>query len=133
MTVEQIKEIQKQILQAINKPVVIENPSDVMNKLNNLSVLLASASSCIPYAKTILLEARYKVMNEIYLAKECDKILKTNLPPSISTKFIETRTIKEEELFCQCERSYSALVHSIDALRSILSTIKEEMRISSNM
>lgn len=133
MKLEQILIIQAQIQTAINKPVAIENPSSVMNKLNDLSVLLASASSCIPFSKTILLESRYKVMNDIYLAKEGDKILKTNLPPSVATKFVETRTIKEEELFCQCERSYSALVHSIDALRSILSTIKTEMTISANM
>lgn len=133
MTLEQIKTIQGQIQAAINKPVALENPSSVMGKLNDISVLLASASSCIPFSKTILLEARYRVMNEIYLAKENDKTLKTNIPPSVATKFIETRTIKEEELFCQCERSYSALVHCIDALRSILSTIKQEMIISSTL
>lgn len=133
MTKDQILIVQAQIQQAVNRPVDIANPTDVMNKLNELSVLLSTGSTCIAHAKALLLKARKETLDKIYLAKEADKELKYSLSPSVVKQFVETRTIDEEVLFTMCDRNYSALVHAGDFIRSLLSTIKEEMRISSNM
>lgn len=133
MTLDQIKTVQAQIQQVISRKVDINNPTDCMHKLEQISTLLASGSTCIAHSKNILLKARKEALDRIYLAKEGDKELKKVLSPSIVNKFLETRTIDEETLFTECERNYSAIVHSGDFLRSILSCIKEEMRISATM
>ena len=133
MTEAQIRTIQAQIQTSVNRKVDINNPSDCMHKLQEISTLLASGSTCIAYSKNILLKARKEVLDKIYLSKEGDKELKKYLSPSIVNKFVETRTIEEETLYCECERNYSAIVHCGDFLRSILSTLKQEMIISSSM
>lgn len=133
MTRDQIIETQALIQSCVSRKVDINNPTDVMHKLEQLSTLLSNGSVCIAHAKNILLKARKQSLDTIYLAKEGDKELKKVLAPSIVNKFLETRTIEEETLFTMCERNYSSMVHAGDYLRSILSTIKEEMRISATI
>lgn len=133
MTLEQIKQAQLLIEGCVSKTVEISNPSSVMDKLEEISRLLSTGASCIAYSKNLLLKARKTALDSIYLAKDRDKELQKALSASVVKQFVETRTIDEETLFTICDRNYSSLVHSGDFLRSILSTVKEEMRISSNV
>lgn len=133
MTLEQIKDSQLLIEGCVSRSVEISNPSSVMDKLQEISCLLSVGATCIAYSKNLLLSARKKALDSIYLAKDRDDELRKSLSPSVVKQFVETRTIEEETLFTICERNYSSLVHSGDFLRSILSTVKEEMRISSNV
>lgn len=133
MTLQQIKDSQLLIESCVSKSIEINNPSSVMEKLEEISRLLSTGASCIAYSKNLLLKARKTALDSIYLAKDRDKELQKALSASVVKQFIETRTIDEETLYAICDRNYSSLVHSGDFLRSILSTIKEEMRISSNV
>ena len=133
MTLDQIRDSQRLIEACVSRKVDINNPSDVMTKLEEISCLLSTGASCIAYSKNLLLHARKTVLDNIYLAKESDKELKKALAPSVVSKFVETRTIDAETLHTICERNYSSLVHAGDYLRSILSTIKEELKASANI
>lgn len=51
--------------------------------------------------------------------------------PSLAKDYIGARCEKEQYEYDLCERTSRTVVHQIDALRSIISSLKEEMKIAS--
>lgn len=51
--------------------------------------------------------------------------------PSLAKDYISARCEKEQYEYDLCERTSRTVVHQIDALRSIISSLKEEMKIAS--
>jgi len=51
--------------------------------------------------------------------------------PSLAKDYVAARCDKEQFEFDLCDRCGSTLVHTIEAIRSILSALKEEMKVMS--
>lgn len=122
MSGKDLEIIQTQIETAIMNEISSHDGHAVREKLQTLSTLLASCSICIVESKRIMLKKRGE-----WVRKHAEKI--STYSPSIAKEFTNTAVVDEEILFTRCERNYSALVHSIDALRSILSCLKAEMTL----
>ena len=123
MSIKQIEDLQTDIEQTIAINVDTDNGHQVKDKLQILSTLLSTCSVCIVESKRIMLKKRGE-----WLRKHAEKV--SNYSPSIAKEFANTACIDEESLFTRCERNYSALVHCIDSLRSILSHLKSELNIN---
>ena len=117
-----IEKLQEDIERELSTAVNPDNPMEVKNKLQTLSVLLSTGSKCIPYSKRLMLQKRRD-----WLRQHAERI--KEFSPSVIKEYISTACIDEEILFVRCERNYSAVTHSIEAMRSILSILKAEMNI----
>lgn len=120
MTTEQILKLQEEIETVISAHIDPGNGHQVKDKLQTLSALLSIGSICIVESKRIMLKKRGE-----WLRKHAERV--STYSPTIAKEYANTACIDEEMLFVKCERNYSALVHSIDALRSIISYLKIEL------
>lgn len=125
MTADLIAKYQEEIETVISAHISPDNGHQVKDKLQTLSALLSTGSVCIVEAKRIMLKKRGE-----WLRKHAEKI--SGYSPTIVKEYANTACIDEEMLFLKCERNYSALVHSIDALRSIISYLKIELHDAQN-
>lgn len=116
-----IIKLQEEIESTIESAVNQLDGHQVLDKLQILSTLLATASMCIVESKRNMLKKRGE-----WLRKHAEKV--STYSPSIAKEYANTACIDEEMLFVRCERNYSAITHAIDALRSILSYLKQELR-----
>lgn len=90
----------------------------VQDKLMKLSQLIALSAECVTQAKK----------NYLYKQSEIIKINKdVIMPASILSKKIESDSWEESGMLTYCERLNAGIVHSIDALRSIISLYKTEL------
>lgn len=117
-----IEKLQDQIEQQLACSVHPDMGNEIKAKLEALSTYLGTGARCITEAKNLMLIRRRE-----WLRKHSDKI--ADLSPSIVKEYVNTACIDEEILFVRCERNYSAIVHSIDALRSLLSILKAELTL----
>lgn len=69
------------------------------------------------------------VAYELLVSSEISKA--NYFAPSLAKDYISARCEKEQYEFDLCERTARTVVHQIDALRSIISSLKEEMKIAS--
>jgi hypothetical protein len=125
MTKAQIEQMQEQIESVLKREVDHTYHLDVMHKLQQISTLMGSGSTCIAESKRILLTTRGKWLR--LHKKEFE-----GMKPSQAKEFVITSCIDEEILYVRCERNYSALTHAGEMLRSILSMIKQDMASLAN-
>lgn len=99
-----------------------ESGDEVSDSLSRLSSLLATSANCVAISEQIYNEKLGKVL--------------LRLPEKMSAtdkKLILTGELSNEKfLVTTSERQNAALVHAIDAMRSLLSYIKEEMKSQYN-
>lgn len=117
-----IEKLQDQIEQQLACSVHPDMGNEIKGKLETLSTYLGTGARCITYSKNLMLLKRRE-----WLRQHSEKI--KDFSPSIIKEFVNTACIDEEILFVRCERNYSAIVHSIDALRSLLSILKAELQL----
>ena len=95
----------------------------VQDKLIKLSSLLGLSAECMAQARKELRNKELEVLAEIQ-----SQISKT--PASIVGKLLSAKTGQEESVLLYADRLNSALVHSIDGLRTIISKYKSELEQS---
>lgn len=79
----------------------------------------------------LLADAKYNY-NELLNGEFLTAIKKTsNYPASVINKYIDTLCRDQQYLVDWCERINKACTHQLDMCRSILSTLREELRQSS--
>lgn len=115
-----IEQLQTDIENTVAAHIDPEDGHQVKDKLQVLSSLLSTCSRCIQESKRQMLTKR-----KTWLRQHAERI--SEMSPSVVKEYVNTATIDEEILVIRCERNYSAIVHSIDALRSILSILKAEL------
>ena len=123
MTRQEIERIQDQIESVLKREVDHTYHLDVMHKLAQISSLMGSGAQCIAEAKRIELTKRGE-----WLRKFRDEI--HEMKPSVAKEFVNTACIDEQILSVRCDRNYSALTHSGEMLRSVLSMIKSDMQFN---
>lgn len=123
MNREEIERIQDHIESVLKRDVDHTYHLDVMHKLTQISSLMGSGSNCMAESKRIELTRRGQ-----YLRQHEERI--SQMKPSVAKEFVNTSCIDEQILSLRCDRNYSALCHSAEILRSVLSMIKSDMQMS---
>ncbi len=95
--------------------------TDVQNKCLNLTQMMGLSSETTASAKKLLGEKE----TEIFVLKGLEK-----LQPSMAMKLLKSFCAQEIATLEYADRLNSAIVHSIDALRSVMSLYKTEMQNS---
>lgn len=99
--------------------------------IDNLGVLCKTMA----FINGQMAEAKRDLNRKKLLAYELlvsSDIAKANyFAPSLAKDYISARCEKEQYEYDLCERTSRTVVHQIDALRSIISSLKEEMKIAS--
>jgi hypothetical protein len=93
--------------------------SDVQNKCLNLTQMMGLSSETTASAKKLLGEKEV----EVFITKDLDK-----LAPQKAMKLLKSYCSQELATLEYAERLNSSIVHSIDALRSVMSLYKTEMQ-----
>jgi hypothetical protein len=119
-TVEETKKALNAIRTAIDTDIIDVDITVQQNKLLTLTQLIGLSAECNASAKKFLLMKELEVM----------KTLSVDLPPSRATKELNARCYDESALLEYADRLNSALIHSIDAIRSVMSLYKAEMENS---
>ena len=88
------------------------NGYDLAVRLNVLTTDLARSAVIVGEAKQLLEAAR---------GEAAESLVGKDIPPSLAKDIIAKRTASEGKLFMQADRLNSAIVHTIDAVRTLLS------------
>ena len=105
-------------IQVILEQKVAQEPSTLMEYLNDLSSMLGTSAQ-------IISSVQYHVESASLISVSEAK--KDGYSPQMAKVFIEGRCAEIRALYKLAERQNAALVHRIDATRSILSFTKQEM------
>ena len=103
------------------------NPEEIKERINKLQVYLARSGEMLANAKRLLND---KKSSEI--ANTIVKIAKEEcLSASAQNALVKSIAVDEQYLVDWLDRINSACVHQLDALRSLLSYEKEQLRYTS--
>jgi hypothetical protein len=119
-TIEETKKALNQIREAVDSDIIDVCIEVQQNKLLALTQLIGLSAECNASAKKFLLKKELEVM----------KTLDPGLAPSKATKELNASCYEESALLEYADRLNSALVHSIDAIRSVMSLYKTELENS---
>lgn len=108
-----------------------DNGDAVMNRISDLLSLYPQSANAIASAKwhrdTVLKEVIEDMLRK---AKDSDEgAIRAFKTPSVIKQLAEARTAELNSLLVLTERLNSTITHSLDALRSVLSNLKEERRV----
>lgn len=119
MTTEQIEKGLEQIQSLIERQATIDSPIDVMEKLNDCVNVLGMSAELVAWT-----ERKYnEKLSLLCLAKEYSKLSATD------KKMVFAGALSNEIMFhTRAIELNKALARGIDAMRSILSYVKEEMK-----
>jgi hypothetical protein len=97
-------------------------PNDIIDRLENLNILLTQSGNCLADAKY-----HQDVIVNGAIMEAVQKAYEEKLSPSVINKFVSTAAKDYNYLVNLFDRINSSAVHQIDSLRSILSYRKSEM------
>lgn len=98
-----------------------------IDQLGILCKTMAFVNSQMAEAKKAL-NNKKRIAYELLISSEIAKA--TYFAPSLAKDYIAARCEEEQYNYDICERCSRTVVHTIDAVRSIISTLKEEMKIA---
>jgi ribosomal protein S13 len=119
-SIEETKIALNAIRKALDADIVDVDIEAQKNKMIALTQLIGLSAECNASAKKILLKKELEVLSGI------DK----ELAPSRVMKMINAECNEEAAMLEYADRLNSALIHSIDAIRSVLSLYKTELENS---
>lgn len=119
-SIEETTKALNAIRKAIDADIVDVDIDAQKNKMIALTQLIGLSAECNASAKKILLKKELEVLSGI----------DSEVAPSRVTKMINAQCFEEAALLEYSDRLNSALIHSIDAIRSVLSLYKSELENS---
>lgn len=105
---------------------ISENPHEIIERINDLNVYMARSGKMLADAKLILREARAKGIED-EIAK---RINIQYLSATTQKALVESLAREENYLVDWLERINRTCTHQVDALRSLLSYEKEQLRLN---
>lgn len=99
-------------------------PNDLIERAENLAVLMAKSGQCLADARYI----QEMVVNGAIM-EALQKAYEEKLSPSTINKFVTTAARENNHLVNWLDRINATATHQIDAIRSILSYRKSEMNL----
>lgn len=119
---------------AMRRPYNAANPFEVAERIVELSQLFPSAgdaqAAAVYYANEALRIEVHEYAQELKDRAEQKDIYKPLVAPSILNAYLKSRTAEYLHMKEKAERCTAGLVHSLDALRSVLSNLKEHARMA---
>ncbi len=113
----------------MSSPFNESNHFEVSARIVEMSALLASAgnvqASAVYYAHEALRMTIHNYAQELKDRAEQKDIYKPLVSPSILNAYLKSRTAPYQYIKERAERCTAGLTHSIDALRSVLSNLKQ--------
>lgn len=100
-----------------------DNGDACVNRMQMLENYMATTGKMLADAKFHLRQKTERSIDDLYSKKE-------KLSPSVFNKYIDAVTRDVAYLVDWCGRLNAGCVHSIEACRTIISKLKEEMRIA---
>jgi hypothetical protein len=119
-TIEETTRSLNAIRTAIDTDIIDVDIEQQKNKMLALTQLIGLSAECNASAKKILLKRELEVL----------KSLNPDMSPMKVHKFVNAECSEEGALLEYADRINSGLVHSIDALRSVISLYKTELENS---
>lgn len=116
-TIEETKKALNAIRAAVDADIIDVDIDAQKNKMIALTQLIGLSAEAKASAKKILLRKELEVLSGL------DK----ELAPSVMTRRINSECYEEAALLEYSDRLNSALIHCIDAIRSVLSLYKTEV------
>ena len=115
-----------QQMQSYLEITISENPEEIIERINQLNVYMARSGKMLADAKMLLREKKASEISKTIL-----EIAKQNfLSAKAQNALVESIAQEENYIVDWTERINRACVHQIDALRSLLSYEKEQLRIT---
>ena len=99
-------------------------PNDLIERAENLAVLIAQSGQCLADAKYI----QDMVVNGAIM-EALQRAYEERLSPSTINKFVMTAAKEQNYLCTWFDRINSASVHQLDSIRTIISYRKSEMQL----
>ena len=118
MTSDEITTYLKEVQAHIDESIPPADIDSVQGKLVQLSAYLGLSAELIRFSKQNLLIRQRSVLSSLDMKA---------YTPSIAKQFVESELWLESSLYDYANRINSALVHSIDALRTIVSLYGKEL------
>lgn len=109
----------------VNQEVQADDMSILTNYCNELSTWLSTTSKCIADAEYHRDNAVVQTMKDMIE----DTVLR-QLSPSMAKKYVDSKCADINHLATLADRTHSATVHRLDVMRSIMSALKEEMKLT---
>lgn len=98
----------------------------LIDKLGELSVSLSFVNNQMAISKRILNERKVKAYNDLIGSTVANEVY---FAPSLAKDYISSKCSKEAYEYDLCERCSRSLVHTIDAVRTAISALKEDVKL----
>lgn len=119
---------------AMRRPYNAANHFEVSERIVELSQLFPSAgdvqAAAVYYANEAFRVAVHDYAQELKDRAEQKDIYKPLVAPMVLSAYLKSRTAEYLHMKEKAERCSAGLVHSLDALRSVLSNLKEHARLA---
>lgn len=125
MTIEQYTEELKQIQQYLEIE-VSDNPEEYAERIRTLAVYMARSGQMLADAKRLYNEKMHSEM--IQLIRQLTK--EHGVSMGVQNALAKACASEEQHLVDWCERVNKSCTHQIEAMRSLLSMEKEQLRIA---
>lgn len=116
-----LKTTVKEIRELIELESDNSNPVELLEKLNQLASMTATAAMAQATAKKLLLMKQKDLVSKL-----------PEMSASLQVKWLQGELFEEESMVTYCDRLAAGVSNSIEAIRSILSYAKEEMNAAKN-
>lgn len=121
MTLQETKNSLNTIRYVLDMDVTGCDIESVKGKLLKLTSLMGTSAEAQSSAKGLLNEKEIEVFS---------KMESKSMPPSIAKKYLDAHCKEENALYEYADRLNAAIVHQIDALRTVISLYKTELENS---
>jgi hypothetical protein len=131
-SIESVFEFLNQADEALALPINTDQGEEVADRLAELIALFPASCNVVAACKWYE-QAAYKQEFHMYaeeLKSRAGDTYKHLTAPSVLRDYLKSRTAEFQALYTRAERTNAAITHSMEGLRSILSKIKEDRRIS---
>lgn len=99
----------------------------LIDKLGELSVSLSFVNNQMAIAKRLLNIKKVGAYHSLIASETASE---TYFAPSLAKDYIAAKCSEEQYNYDLCERCSRSIVHTIDAIRTAISALKEESKIS---
>lgn len=104
-----------------------QSVSFLIDKLGELTVSLAFVNNQMALSKRVLNERKVSAYNNLIASSVANE---TYFAPSLAKDYIAAKCSQEQYDFDLCERCSRSIVHTIDAIRTAISALKEDMKMN---
>jgi hypothetical protein len=131
-SLESVFQFLEQADEAIALPINTENGEEVAERLAELIAMFPASCNVVAACKWYE-QAAYKQEFHMYaeeLKSRAGETFRHLTAASVLRDYLKSRTAEVQALYTRAERTNAAITHAMEGLRSILSKIKEDKKIS---